>query len=119
MKKNILSILILTIYGFPFSFISMYIDFKYGSMIGYGIMITSYVGLVYICKLVKFKNIILLGNLISSIISFVCVSNTPYEIWGYYFNPLTPIKLLILICILAILLQLFIIYLINKKLYLD
>ncbi|WP_195947882.1 hypothetical protein [Paraclostridium bifermentans] len=43
MKKHIISILILLIYGTPFVFISMYLDYTQRSMLGYLLMISAYI----------------------------------------------------------------------------
>ncbi|GAA0865732.1 hypothetical protein [Paraclostridium tenue] len=116
MKKHIINILILIIYGTPFVFISMYLDYTQRSMLGYFVMISAYIFLSCIHKLNNNKYIIFLGNFISFLLSFLLSNKITSGGWGGYFKPFCPSDFVIFITILSILLQLFLKNLVSKKL---
>lgn len=116
MKNKFYSLFFLVLFAMPFPFISIYLDFKYGSMIGYLIMITAYIVLIYGCKLIKNNKIYLYGNGISVIVSLIFIQSVAHESWYYYFKPLTPVQLLIFLALLGLILQLSAWYFITKNL---
>ncbi|TAN65025.1 hypothetical protein WS9_013020 [Paraclostridium sordellii 8483] len=116
MKKYIINIFILLVYGTPFVFISMYLDYTQRSMLGYLFMVSSYIFLSCIPKLNNNKYIFFLGNLISFLLSFLLSNKITSGGWGGYFKPFYPSDFVIFITILSILLQLFLKNLVNKKL---
>lgn len=108
MKKIIVGITIVCLYCFPFVYFSMQQDFVNGSMLGYFIMIVVTSLLAFYGKLSnKFPSIII-GNLLSIIISYYFIAGmTENERWGGYFKPLSPNQLLILVSILNVIPQFF------------
>lgn len=115
MKKYIIRILILLIYGTPFVFISMYLDYTQRSMLGYLLMISAYIFLSCINKFNNNKYIIFLGNIISFVLSYLLADIIPRDGWDGYFKPFWHNDFVIFITILSILLQLFLKILIKKK----
>ena len=83
MKRTIINILNLILSGVPFIFISMYLDYTKRSMIGYLIMILTYILLASINS-AKVKKTIILGNLISYSLSYVFIINMPIGPWETY-----------------------------------
>lgn len=116
MKNKFYSQILLILFGLPFPFISMYLDFKFGTMIGYLIMIGAYIALVYGCQLINEKKVNLYGNAISVVISLFFIQRITFESWSYYFNPLTPYQLLIFLAALGVLIQFSAGYFINRNL---
>lgn len=116
MKNKLYSLLFLLLFALPFPFISMYLDFKYGTMLGYLIMIAVYVALTYGCRRINNHKVYLYGNGISVVVSLIFMQSVTYESWSYYFTPLSPVQLLFFIAILAGVLQLSAGYFINKNL---
>ena len=94
----------------------MYLDFKYGTMIGYLVMTTAYVALIYGCKIINDNKIYLYGNVISATVSLIFIQSVTQESWYYYFKPLTPVQLLLFLALLIFLLQLSTEYFITKNL---
>ncbi|MGL5651667.1 MAG: hypothetical protein ACRDDE_07920 [Paraclostridium sp.] len=115
MKKHIISILILLIYGTPFAFISMYLDYTQRSMLGYLLMISAYIFLSCIHIFNNNKFIIFLGNIISFVLSYLLANRIPSDGWDGYFKPFWHNDFIIFITILSILLQLFFKILVKKK----
>lgn len=113
MKKTIINILNLILSGVPFIFISMYLDYTKRSMIGYLIMILTYILLASINS-AKIKKTIVLGNLISYSLSYVFIINIPIGPWDGYFKPFSTTDFLIFATVLSILMQLFLMKPIHK-----
>lgn len=112
MKKHIISILILLIYGTPFVFISMYLDYTQRSMLGYLLMISAYIFLSCIHRFNNNKFIIFLGNIISFALSYSLANRVTS---GRYFKPFWPSDFVIFVTILSILIQIFLKNLVKKK----
>ncbi|MBU3103996.1 hypothetical protein [Clostridium gasigenes] len=114
MKKIGLNFLTLCLYCFPFVYFSIYTDFTNGSIIGYLIMIiiTSIIAFEVKC----FNNVfvLIIGNILSAIISYFFICNIINEQWNTYFKPLMPYQLLILVSLLNLIPQLFAIKLAGK-----
>lgn len=106
MKKYIISILILLIYGTPFVFISM---------LGYLLMISAYIFLSCIHRFNNNKFIIFLGNIISFTLSYSLANRVTSGGWGGYFKPFWPSDFVIFVTILSILIQIFLKNLVKKK----
>lgn len=115
MKKHIISILILLIYGTPFVFISMYLDYTQRSMLGYLLMISAYIFLSCIHRFNNNKFIIFLGNIISFALSYSLANRVTSGGWGGYFKPFWPSDFVIFVTILSILIQIFLKNLVKKK----
>lgn len=115
MRKIVIGILIVCLYCFPFIYFSMHQDFANGSMLGYLIMIVVTSLLAFLGKLFSNSIFLIIGNILSIIISFYFISEmTGNERWGGYFKPLTPYQLLILVSILNLIPQFFTIMFANR-----
>ena len=115
MKKHTISILILLIYGTPFVFISMYLDYTQRSMLGYLLMISAYIFLSCTHIFNNNKFIIFLGNIISFALSYSLANIIPSDGWDGYFQPFWHNDFVIFVTILSILIQLFLKILVKKK----
>lgn len=108
MRKIVIGILIVCLYCFPFVYFSMHQDFANSSMLGYLIMIVATSLLAFLGKLFSNSIFLIIGNILSLIISFYFISEmTGNERWGGYFKPVTPYQLLILVSILNLIPQFF------------
>ncbi|MFJ6414674.1 hypothetical protein ACIQLG_17985 [Terribacillus saccharophilus] len=108
MKKIIVGILIVCLYCFPFVYNSMYQDFANRSMLGYLLMLMATLLLAFLGKLFSSSIYLIIGNIISVIISFYFINEMSWnEEWGGYFKPLTPNQLLIFASVLFLIPQLF------------
>ncbi len=108
LRKIVIGILIVCLYCFPFVYFSMHQDFANRSMLGYLIMIIVTSLLAFFGKLFNNSISLIIGNILSVIISFYFISEmTGNERWGGYFKPLTPYQLLILVSFLNLIPQFF------------
>jgi len=115
MRKIVIGILIVCLYCFPFVYFSMYQDFSKRSMLGYLLMIVVTSLLAFFGKLFSNSISLIIGNVLSVIISFYFISEiTGNERWGGYFKPLTPYQLLILVSFLNLIPQFFAFKLANR-----
>ena len=105
-RKIVIGILIVLLYCFPFVYFSMLQDFVNRSMLGYLVMIVATSILGYFCKLFSNSIFLIIGNILSAIISYYyIVEMAGNERWGGYFKPLTPDQLLIFVTFLNIIPQ--------------
>lgn len=118
-RRPIINILIVCLYGFPFGYFSMHQDYSHESLIGYIIMV---VGMSFLALCSKyFSNIMpfIIGNLVSVIMSFYFLYRlevTAGPIWSDgYFKPLTPHQLLLFISLLNLIPQYFAMKLADRK----
>ena len=96
----------------------MHQDFANGSMLGYLIMIVVTSLLAFLGKLFSNSIFLIIGNILSVIISFYFISEmTGNERWGGYFKPLAPYQLLILVSLLNLIPQFFTIKLAKRHKY--
>lgn len=118
MRKLIVTILIVCLYCFPFVYFSMYKDFTNGSMIGYVIMVIGTSILAYYSKLFSNTIPLIIGNVLSIIISFYFLYKMEIELgvsWHRgYFKPFTPYQLLLLVSFLNCIPQFLAIKLANR-----
>lgn len=115
MRKIVIGILIVCLYCFPFVYFSMHQDFANRSMIGYLIMIVVTSLLAFFGKLCQNSISLIIGNIVSVIISFYFISEMTVNVrWGGYFKPLTPNQLLILVSFLNLIPQFFAMKLANR-----
>lgn len=115
MRRIVVGIIIVCLYCFPFVYFSMYQDFANRLMHGYLIMIVVTSLLAFFGKFSSHELAIIIGNLLSIIISYYFISGmTENERWGGYFMPLTPYQLLILVSILNVIPQFFAMKLANR-----
>ena len=115
MKKILIRILLISGYCIPFVFLAMHEDATVGSLWFYLIMIIGFGVLCY--GSVKTKNswIVLVGNILSFISSYVFSWNFQTEKWEYYFKPFLPKQLIILETVIAFAIQLIIVISVIKK----
>ncbi len=107
MRRRVMGILIICLYCFPFAYISMQQDFVNQSMHGYLIMIIITSFLAFIGQFFSRTIFIIIGNLLSVIISVYFISEMiGNEPWGVYFKPLTPYQMLACVSILNLVPQL-------------
>ncbi|MFB1099423.1 hypothetical protein [Terribacillus sp. JSM ZJ617] len=115
MKKAVVGILIVCLYCFPYVYNSMYQDFTYRSMLGYLLMLVATLLLSFLGKLFSHPIYLIIGNILSVIISFYFISQMAWnEDWGGYFKPLTPNQLLIFASVLFLIPQVIAIRLAKK-----
>ena len=101
-------------YGVPFAFLAMYGDAAFGTMWLYGLLIA---GMGFLCwGTVKMRSFLalILGNLLSALVSAACVAAFLKPDWAWYFKPLTPQSMLVLISAGAFAVQL-IVWLLNTR----
>lgn len=81
----------------PYSFMGIYLDAKYGSLLGY------FLGIAVLIAIIKFikKNTIIIpiivGTIISTLISLELTKIFLENEWNYYFKPFTAIELILFI----------------------
>lgn len=111
-KKDLL---IGSLYSIPYSFISIYWDFKIGSILGYILGVVFCMILAYHSWKGNRKWMIALCNIISLIVSLMLTNKISYDVWGYYFKPFTPMALLVIVSAVSLIIQLLTIYLFRKR----
>lgn len=101
MNKWLVSVLLLGGYCIPFVFLSTYGDATYDTMWLYVLMIVGF-SLLGFCT-IKSKQfaIVILGNIISFLSSYICSSQYYADEWNWYFKPFTPNMLIVIISIVA------------------
>lgn len=115
MNKKAIKVLMLLAYCVPYGYLSMKGDFSSGTMIFYGLMIVCLGILLAIA--IRTRNIIILvlGNILSFISSYIFISQNQTNDWGSYFKPFVSFDLLILITVVALVIQALFIFNFNKK----
>lgn len=106
MNKIYFSILIICAYSFPYAFFSMYLDYTKQSMLGYLAMIAATFLLAFVGRLSGNSIAIIIGNILSLLISLYFVNRMGSDWGGGYFKPFTPIQLVIVVSVLNTLPQL-------------
>ena len=93
-------------YGVPFAFLSMYGDVAYGTMLLYAFMIAALSMLCF--RVIKSKQfmVVIPGNILSFLTSYLCIQQFYTDKWGWYLKPFTANGLLIAISGIAVLIQL-------------
>lgn len=114
MNKKLKRVLMLLAYCVPYGYLAMKGDATSGTMIFYGFMI---VGFGILCRTAIRTNntiVLIIGNALSFISSYLfTLKNLPEE-WSWYFKPFTPMSLLLLITIISFIIQILIIFRFNK-----
>lgn len=105
MKNKALNMLIILGYCVPYAFLSMYEDITNRSMLLYCVMIVA-MGLLCWAT-IKRNNIYLLvvGNILSCVVSCICINIFRTEKWSWYFKPFTAIQLAIVISAVALIIH--------------
>lgn len=84
-------------YCVPFAFIATYGDAVYHTMALYALMVGGYSGLCYVAVKSKQMDVIIVGNILSSLSSYYCSRQFYINDWNGYFKPFTPSGLIIII----------------------
>lgn len=115
MNKKLTRALMLLVYSVPYGYLAMKGDVDFGTIIFYGPMIISFGILCGIAVRTKNTIVLIIGNILSFISSYLFTSrNLPRE-WSWYFKPFTPVGLLSLVTIVFFIIQVLIIFSFNKK----
>lgn len=115
MRDWIVRIFLLIGYCTPYAFLAMNGDASSGSMLFYGIMIICLALLSWIATKTKNVMILIIGNILSYLSSYLFMLQNQTEKWGWYFKPLTADMLLLTISIIAFLLQCVFVYAYNDR----
>ncbi len=92
-------------YWVPFSFLAIYGDAEFHSMWLYLLMISGFGALCVWVARTKQYGMIVLGNIVSGLSSYLCVGLFAPERWGWYFKPLTAEMLVIVLTVVAFVVQ--------------
>lgn len=115
MEKGIAMIAMLG-YACPFVYGAMIQDFSNWSMAGYLFMLVVTPVLAVVCSKTWGVKAVILGNLLTFFVSYYFVGGMEgVEHWEYYFNPLTPVQMLVFVSVCIGLLQLVFIKIAKKK----
>lgn len=113
-KVKALSLLIYACY--PFVYISMYLDFTKGTMLGYLIMVIGTSILAYFTTLSDTKYTVSIGNSLSLAVSYLWIHHMDTTTdWGYYFAPVSTNQLLVLVTLLNMIPQLIVMHYVTKS----
>ncbi|WP_336769819.1 hypothetical protein [Bacillus bombysepticus] len=110
MNKTLINILLFCAFSIPLPFLAMYQDKFYGIVIGYAIMLAALYTLSAFGRLLSEFSLVLMltGNIMSSIISWYCLSimlTEKGDTWLHYFKPFTPMQCLMIICVVNLIPQ--------------
>lgn len=105
MKSWAVRILLLLGYCVPYAFLSMNGDTAYDTMLLYGVMIICFALLCWLSVKTQNSVIIIVGNILSCLSSYLFILQYQMEKWEWYFKPFSANSLLILLSIMALLLQ--------------
>lgn len=115
MNEKVIKALMLLAYCIPYGYLSMQGDFNSGTMIFYGFMIVSLGILLRVAIKTKNTIVLVIGNVLSFISSYIFISQNQTGDWASYFKPFSPLDLLILITMVAFLIQQLFIFTARKK----
>lgn len=116
MNKKLIRFLLVLAYSIPYGYLAMNGDATSGTMIFYGLMVIGF-GLLYkVVVRAREPSLLIIGNILSFITSYIFTNrDLPPEEWGWYFKPLTPISLLILITVVSFIIQILLVFNSNKN----
>ena len=115
MNRKLIKALMLLAYCIPYGYLSMKGDLNSGTMIFYGLMIVCLAVLLAVVLKTKNTIVLIVGNILSFISSYIFILQNQTEDWAGYFKPFTPFGLLLLITIVALVIQILFIFSSNKK----
>lgn len=119
MKKTTMRTLLLIVYWIPFAFIGMYGDAVYDTVWAYAFMVAELAVLCWVCMKYQCPEVIVLGNLITTISSYFCLQQVletdQIALWDTYFKPLTPVQMLLVMTAVAALVQLLNVEMLKKR----
>lgn len=106
MKKLwIIKLMMLFLYCIPFAFLAINGDANSGTMSFYGLMIVSFILLCWIALKTRNISIIFIGNILSSVSSYVIAKLSGLKPLGEYFKPFTSYNLIIAVSVVSILIH--------------
>ena len=103
--KKIITLILLVAYCVPFAFMAAYTDATSASMRMYGVMIVAFATLCIIALKTKNVPIIIIGNIISAVSSYVFLLNSGLGPMGEYFKPLTSYQTVVVVSVIAFVFQ--------------
>lgn len=106
--------LLLAAYTVPYFFLAMWEDAAFGTLWCYLLTILAFSRLLRFVSRRGLTKLLLLGNSFSFFTSLLCIHFFQAEKWSWYFKPFSPVQLLMVLSVLALLLQLLFLQ-INKK----
>lgn len=106
MKKIwLVRVLLLMAYCVPYTFLAINGDATSGTMLFYGVMMAAFSLLCW--RSIKTNNImiVIIGNIISFLSSYIAVLSSDLEVMAWYFKPFTAQSLLVTISMVATVIQ--------------
>ena len=106
MKKIwLVRVLLLMAYCVPYTFLAINGDATSGTMLFYGVMMAAFSSLCW--RSIKTNNImiVIIGNIISFLSSYIAVLSSDLEVMAWYFKPFTSQSLLVTISMVATVIQ--------------
>lgn len=113
-KRNKVSILILLVYSVPYVYLGMYGDKNFRNLLLYGLMIVAMVGLSRYCKRTKRIHVVLIGNILSFLNSYLLTLYLSTDNWDSYFKAFPPTIRTIDFSLIMVVLQM-IVLIVTKK----
>ncbi|MFP3726541.1 hypothetical protein U8V72_15285 [Priestia filamentosa] len=106
MKRVVLSIFIIVLFCFPYSYYAMLTDYKHSSMIGYVVFIVATALLTGIGNLTKCLPAVLIGTFASACISYYFLGvHGESGRWDGYFKPFGSNGVIVIVTILNLIPQ--------------
>ncbi|VXC32231.1 conserved membrane hypothetical protein [Bacillus sp. 349Y] len=116
MKKQIIGIVIVMIYAFPFAYYAMHTDFASGLVTGYGIMIASSLVLAYLCTRFSSTPYLIIGNILTVAVSLYFNSGMADDpAWDGYFKPLWGSRMVLVVGVLNLIPQFIVVWVMTDK----
>lgn len=109
MRNNRVKILMLLAYCFPYVYLSMYGDSNFRTIIFYVLMMVCFGILLRMAIKKKAITILIIGNFLSFISSYIFISKYQEDNWNAYFKPFGSFDFLIVMTGTAFLIQLLVI----------
>lgn len=107
MKDTTIRFLLTLSYSFPFVYFAMYLDFFFQSINGWLIMVIALAILLFVSTKQLAILPLITGTLFSTFLSIILNhSMENKEQWSWYFKPLEPSWLIIIIMLLCLIVQL-------------
>lgn len=105
MRNWLMRIILVIGYCVPYVFLALNGDADKGTMLFYGIMILCFGGLCWLGIKTKNGLVVLIGNGLSCLSSYLFLLQYQTEKWGWYFKPFTGISLMVTVSVIGLLIQ--------------
>lgn len=116
MKKQIIGIVIVLLYAFPFAYYAMYKDFTSGLLTGYGIMIAVTLVLAYVCQRFSYIPYLIIGNILMVAVSLYFNNGMAEDpAWDGYFKPLWGSRMVVVVGVLNLIPQAILVWIMKEK----